>query len=87
MSELLGCRGKGTKGKLELAPEVQAIVDAVDRAAKLLPEEDKVNFTMYEQQEGGGWNQRGNDAPAQNPGSKVASHFYNSCERMPVAEE
>ena len=50
----------------------KSAINAVDRAVKLLPEEAKVNFTVYEQQEGGGWNQRGNDAPAQNPGSKVA---------------
>lgn len=87
MSELRECRGKGKKGVPELAPEVQAVVDAVDSAAKLLPEEDKVNFTMFEQQEGGGWNQRGNDAPAQNPGSKVALNFLNPPDWMTVAKE
>ena len=70
-------QGKGAaankKKSPELAPDVQAAIDAVDRAVKLLPDEAKVNFTVYEQQEGGGWNQRGNDAPAQNPGSKVAT--------------
>ena len=77
------CRAQGRgaaaskKKKPEVAPDVQAAIDAVDRAVKLLPEEEKVNFTVFEQQEGGGWNQRANDAPAQNPGSKVAScsHF------------
>ena len=60
------------KEKPELAPDVQAAIDAVDGAVKLLPEESEVNFSVFEAQEGGGWNQRGNDAPAQNPGSKVA---------------
>lgn len=76
---------KAKNGKPELAPDVQAAVDAVDRAVKLLPAEDKVNFTVFEQQEGGGWNQRGNDAPAQNPGSKVClvHHFYSPCQVSP----
>ena len=69
-------QGKGAAAskskKPKVAPDVQAAIDAVDRAVKLLPEEEKVSFTVFEQQEGGGWNQRANDAPAQNPGSKVA---------------
>lgn len=72
-------QGKGAatskNKKPQLAPDVQEAIDAVDRAVKLLPDEAKVNFTVYEQQEGGGWNQRGNDAPAQKPGSKVAPCF------------
>ncbi len=73
-------QGKGAAAsknkKPEVAPDVQAAIDAVDRAVKLLPDEEKVNFTVFEQQEGGGWNQRANDAPAQNPGSKVAYCSY-----------
>ena len=69
-------QGKGAaaskKKDPQIAPDVEAAINAVDRAVKLLPEEAKVNFTVFEQQEGGGWNQRGNDAPAQHPGSKVS---------------
>ena len=61
-------------GKPQPASDVQAAIEAVDRAAKVLPDESGINFSVFEQQEGAGWNQRGNDAPAQNPGSKVGSH-------------
>ena len=61
-------------GKPQPASDVQAALEAVDRAAELLPDESGISFSVYEQQEGAGWNQRGNDAPAQNPGSKVCLH-------------
>ena len=61
-------------GKPEPASDVQAAIEAVDKAVELLPEESGISFSVYEQQEGAGWNQRGNDAPAQNPGSKVGLH-------------
>ena len=79
-------QGKGAaadkKKGPQVAPDVEAAINAVDRAVKLLPEEAKVKFTVFEQQEGGGWNQRGNDAPAQNPGSKVVRciHMLSSPE-------
>lgn len=70
------CRAKSTNAKADKpqpASDVQAAIEAVDKAVELLPEESGISFSVYEQQEGAGWNQRGNDAPAQNPGSKVRS--------------
>ena len=70
------CRAKSANAKADKpqpASDVQAAIEAVDKAVELLPEESGISFSVYEQQEGAGWNQRGNDAPAQNPGSKVRS--------------
>ncbi|CAK0781580.1 hypothetical protein CVIRNUC_005412 [Coccomyxa viridis] len=75
-------RAKSTNAKADKpqpASDVQAAIEAVDKAVELLPEESGISFSVYEQQEGAGWNQRGNDAPAQNPGSKDVPRAHPDC--------
>jgi hypothetical protein len=67
-----GSKRKGKDAEPELPPDVRAAIAAVDAAARKLPEEADVNFTVMEAQEGGGWNQgHGGDPQPLNPGSKA----------------
>lgn len=63
-------KGKGSAKQPELPRDVQEAVAAVDAAVKRLP--DNPQYTVFEAQEGGGWNQRGDDPAPQNPGSRVS---------------
>lgn len=51
---------------------MQAAINAVDAAAKELPADGDVKYSVQEAQEGGGWNQRGGDPAPINPGSRVS---------------
>lgn len=64
------------KAAEERSSDVQAAIAAVDAAAAKLPPQEALKFSVLAVDPGGGWNQRGSDAPP-NPGSKVV-FFLNA---------